>query len=142
MANFCVISGRLGKDPMFKEMGGDNAVANFSIATEEKWRDKDGHNNSKTEWVPIVAWGALARICHKYLTTGREVLVFGKFTTQRWEKDGHKFQKSQIIASKIEFQAGGPRKGMGEKVGPAGETKPEGFESVVVGEDGDDSIPF
>jgi single-strand DNA-binding protein len=68
--NKVILVGNLGNDPDVRYTGSGQAVANFSIATTEKWRGKDGNASEKTEWHRIVVWGKLAELCKTYLTKG------------------------------------------------------------------------
>jgi len=81
--NKVILVGRLGRDPEVRYTPDGTAVANFSIATSEEWRDKNsGEKKERTEWHRIVAWRRLGEICGQYLTTGREVYVEGSLQTR------------------------------------------------------------
>lgn len=95
--NKAIIIGHLGKDPELRPVGEGN-VCNFSVATSEKYKDKE-----TTEWHRIVVWGKLADICGKYLTKGQQVCVEGKIQTRMWEKDGVKQYSTEIVASDVRF---------------------------------------
>lgn len=82
------IIGRLGADPELRYTASGKAVANFSMATSEKWA-KDGETNEKTEWHKIQVWGKLAEICGKYLTKGSMAYIEGRLQTRKYEdRDG------------------------------------------------------
>jgi len=113
--NKAMVVGRLGADPEVKELGEGNYVANFSMATSEKYKDKQGEMQEKTEWHRIVAWGKLAELCGKYLKKGREAYVEGKLSTDSYEKDGVKMYSTKIIAKEVQFlgsaaDAGAPQR--------------------------------
>jgi single-strand DNA-binding protein len=95
--------GNLGRDPEVRFTQGKQAVANFSIAINEKWTDKDGKKNERTEWVRIVVWGKLAELCGEYLTKGRQVGVEGPLQTREYEKDGEKRYATEIVADRVDF---------------------------------------
>lgn len=102
--NRVTILGRLGKDPEAKHLPTGSMVCNFSIATSDRWKDKDGNSQEKTEWHSIVAFGKLAEICSKYLEKGRQTLVEGKLQTRSWEDDsGKKHYRTDIVASNVVF---------------------------------------
>ncbi len=100
--NKAQIIGFLGKDPETKEIK-DIFITNFSIATNENWVDKDGKKQEKTEWHNIVAFGKLAEAAGKYLVKGSQAYVEGKLTTDKWEKDGHTFYQTKVVATNIQF---------------------------------------
>lgn len=95
--------GNLGRDPEVRYTQGKQAVANFSIAINEKWTDKDGKKQERTEWVRIVVWGKLAELCGEYLAKGRQVGVEGRLQTREWEKEGVKQYTTEIVADRVEF---------------------------------------
>jgi single-strand DNA-binding protein len=77
--NKVIIVGNLGQDPEIRYMPDGTAVANFSVATSDEWKDKQtGEKKERTEWHRIVVWRALAEVCGKYLTKGRQVYVVGR----------------------------------------------------------------
>lgn len=87
--NKVILVGHLGKDPETRKFDNGNMVANFSVATSEKWNDKTtGETKEVTEWHNIVMMGKLAEIAAKYLTKGSQVYLEGKLRTRSWEKDG------------------------------------------------------
>ena len=96
-----ILVGRLGQDPEVKTVG-DTQVANFSIATSEKWT-KDGETKESTTWHAIVVWGKLASLCGQYLAKGREVYVEGRLQNRSWEKDGQTFYKTEVKAETVQF---------------------------------------
>lgn len=87
--NKAMIIGRLGKDPEVRYTQDGKAVANFTIATSDKWKDRDsGEPREKTEWHRVVAFGRLGEICGEYLSKGKQVYIEGRLRTRSWEKDG------------------------------------------------------
>ena len=100
MINKVILVGYLGGDPETRFTNSGTAVANFSVATSEKWKDKStGVNREHTEWHRIVAWGKLGEICGEYLAKGRQVYVEGKLQTRQWEDDqGNKRYITEVVA--------------------------------------------
>ena len=95
--------GRLGKDVESRQAG-SSPVANFSIAISERFKDRQGQQQEKTEWLNIVAWGNLAEICKRYLKKGSLVMIEGKLTTRSWENnEGVKQYKTEIVASNMQM---------------------------------------
>ncbi len=109
--NRVTLIGNLGKDPEKRFTPGGQAVTTFSIATSERWKDKNtGQNQERTEWHRIVVWGTQAENCAQYLAKGRQVCVEGRLQTRQWEdKDGVKKTTTEIIAQRVLFMgnAGG-----------------------------------
>ncbi len=105
--NKAMLIGNLGKDPEVRYTQDGRAVANFSIATTEKWRDKaTGENREKTEWHRIVAFGRLGEICGEYLSKGKPVFIEGKIRTRSWEKDGITRYTTEIEAFTMQMLGG------------------------------------
>jgi single-strand DNA-binding protein len=88
-----------------------SVVANFSVATSERWTDKQGKTVEKTEWHRVVCFGKLAELCEKYLKKGRQVYVEGRLETQEWmdKKTNEKRQTVEVVAHNVLF-LGGARK--------------------------------
>lgn len=101
--NKATIVGHLGRDPECRDAGGSR-VANFSVATSERFKDRSGERQERTEWHRVVAWGKLAEICEKYLRKGAKVLVEGKLQTRKWEdRDGNTRHTTEIHAREVVF---------------------------------------
>ena len=97
--NKVILIGRLGADPELKYMPSGDPVANFNLATNESYRDKDGNTQEKTEWHRIVAFKRLAEICGEYLKKGSQVYIEGRIQSRSWEdKNGVKRYTTEIIA--------------------------------------------
>ncbi|MFA5834064.1 MAG: single-stranded DNA-binding protein [Bacteroidota bacterium] len=105
--------GNLGKDPELKYTPSGVAVATFSIATSESWKDQEGNQQEKTEWHNIVAWRKLAEICGEYLKKGKKVYLEGKLQTRNYEKDGIKRYITEIVADQLIMLDGGGGAGKG-----------------------------
>jgi single-strand DNA-binding protein len=100
MINKVILVGRLGKDPEIRSTPGGQSVAKFTIATDEKFTDRAGEKQERTEWHNIVAWGKLGEICGQYLRKGKLVYIEGSIRTDSWDdkETGQKKYRTEIIA--------------------------------------------
>ncbi len=111
--NKVVLLGRLGKDPVVKTVGSGIKVANFSLATSEKWTDKaTGEKKETTEWHNCQAWRGLADVIEKYVKKGDLIYVEGKLATRKWEKDGVTHYSTEVIVDQM-VMCGGKKDGGG-----------------------------
>jgi single-strand DNA-binding protein len=102
--NKVTLIGNLGADPEVRFTGSGQPVANFSIATTEKWQ-----GGEKTEWHRVVVFGKQAENCKEYLSKGRQVYVEGRLQTRQWDdKTGNKRYTTEIIALRVLFLGGAP----------------------------------
>lgn len=100
--NKVILVGNLGKDPEVRYTKSGQAVANFSLATSEKWTDKDGQKKEQVEWHRITVWGKLAEICGEHLLKGKQVYIEGRLQTREWEdNDGNKRQTTEVVANNM-----------------------------------------
>lgn len=112
--NKVILVGNLGQDPELRYTQNGKAVANFSIATSENWKDKDGNKQEETEWHRIVVWGKQAESCEKYLSKGRQVYVEGRIKTNKWQDDdGNDRYSTEIVANTVQFLSGSSSGGGG-----------------------------
>ena len=96
--NKVILVGNLGKDPEIRHLEGGAAVANFTLATSESYKDKSGARQESTEWHNVVVWRGLAEIAEKYLKKGMTIYVEGKLRTRSWDdKDGNKRYTTEIV---------------------------------------------
>jgi single-strand DNA-binding protein len=124
MVNKVILVGRLGRDPELRYTQGGQPVANFTVATNESWTNRDGERQERTEWHRIVAWGKQAEFCGNYLSKGRQVYIEGRIQTREWEDaKGEKRRTTEIVAQTI--QGLGPRGEAGAESGPRGEAGAE-----------------
>lgn len=151
--NKAILVGNLGRDPELRYTASGTAVATFSIATSERYKDRDGQQQEKTEWHNIVTWRQLAEICGKYLAKGRQVYIEGKIQTRSYEdRDGNKKYVTEIVADQMQMlgrpsDEGGSRGGYSA---PATTPDNAGSQSSAGSGDGfeeppynaDDDIPF
>lgn len=101
--NKVIIIGRMGRDPEIRYTQSGQAVANFSIATDETYMGKDGQKVEKTEWHKIVAWGKQAEFIGSYLGKGRLVYVEGKIETRKWaDQNGQERYTTEIKAERVQ----------------------------------------
>jgi len=123
MLNKVMLIGRLGRDPEIRYTQSGNAVASFSIATSEYWRDKQGQRQEKTEWHDIVAWDRLADQAQSYLKKGSMVYIEGKLQTRSWDdQQGQKKYRTEVVANQVRFldsREGTERSGGSVDDGPA-----------------------
>lgn len=134
--NRVILIGNIGKDPDMRFSPNGNAVANFSIATTESWKDKNsGEKVEKTEWHRIVAFSRLAEIVGEYLKKGAQVYIEGKLQTRKWQdKDtGQDRYSTEVVAESIQML--GRREDSGQAAGKPAAAAP-------AGNDMDDDIPF
>jgi single-strand DNA-binding protein len=104
--NKVFLIGNLGKDPDLRKIASGSDVCSFSVATNDHYTDKEGHEVEKTEWHNIVVWGKLAARCAQYLQTGSKVGIEGSLQTRNWDDTVHagvKHYVTEIKATKIEF---------------------------------------
>ncbi len=138
--NKAIIVGRLGRDPELRYTPDGTAVANFSVATSEEWKDKNsGEKKERTEWHRIVAWRRLGEICGEYLSKGRQVYVEGKLQTRSWEQDGVTRYTTEIVATDVQFLGNRDDAGGGRRSGGGMD---QGYPEPPVADTQDDDIPF
>ena len=103
--NKVILVGRLGKDPEIRSTSGGTTVVRFSIATDDRYTDKSGEKQERTEWHNIVAFNKLAEICGQYLRKGKLVYLEGSIRTDSWEdkESGQKKYKTEIIANQMQM---------------------------------------
>ena len=101
--NKVMLIGNLGKDPELRYTSSGVAVATFSIATSESWKDQDGNTQEKTEWHNIVAWRKLAEICGEWLKKGKRVYIEGRIQTRSYDdkNTGQKRYITEIVADNM-----------------------------------------
>jgi single-strand DNA-binding protein len=121
--NKVMLIGNLGKDPELRYTTSGKAVANFSLATSESWKDADGNAQEKTEWHNIVAWQKLAEICGEWLKKGKKVYIEGRIQTRSYDdkNTGQKKYITEIVADNmLMLDGGGGRSAAGENNSSAG----------------------
>jgi len=132
--NKVILVGNLGRDPELRYTPSGTAVANFTLATNEKWKSKSGEKQEHTEWHRIVAWGKLAEICGEYLHKGRQVYIEGTIRSRSYkDKEGVEKTSTEIRADNMVMLG----RGDGGSSSAPKEPSSEG-----VSEFPDDDIPF
>ncbi|MGB9511907.1 MAG: single-stranded DNA-binding protein, partial [Candidatus Acidiferrum sp.] len=150
--NKVILVGRLGRDPETRYTSGGQAVANFSVATDESYKDRNGERQKRTEWHKIVVWGKQAEIAQQYLKKGSLVFIEGRIQSREWQdKEGQKRTSFEIVATNFRM-LGGRGEGMAAGAGagaPASRGADEGehapaddFAAGGPPEISDEDIPF
>lgn len=146
--NKAILIGNLGKDPEVRYTQAGTAVASFSIATSEKFKDKGGEWQERTEWHNITLWGKLAEIAGEYLAKGKTVCIEGRIQTRKWQdRDGNDRYTTEIVGDKmIMLGGGGNGSGRqdrgGDRQGNGGGAPAGGQYDGTPGFNPDDDIPF
>ncbi len=128
--NKVILVGNLGKDPELRYTPSGAAVATFPLATTERYKDRDGNRQEKTEWHNIVVWRQLAEICGKYLHKGKQVYIEGRIQTRSYDdRDGNKRYITEIVADQMQML--GSREDQngfagGQQAGGYGGAQPQG----------------
>lgn len=144
------IIGRLGQDPEQRSMPNGTAVTNVSIATSERWKDKQtGEDQERTEWHRVVFFGRLAEVCAQYLRKGSQAFVAGSLRTRKWQdRDGVDRYTTEVVARELVMlggtrreQAGGQSPSPSPAPAPSGR-EPMDYQPTQADRDFDDSIPF
>ncbi len=106
--NKVILVGNLGKDPEVKYTPSGTPVAKFSLATNERYKDKGGEWQDRTEWHNIVAWQRLAEIVGEYVKKGSKIYLEGRLQTSSWEdkQSGEKKYRTEIVASDLVLLSG------------------------------------
>ena len=154
--NKVILLGNLGKDPEVKYTPQGTPVAKFSLATNERWKDKDGNMQERTEWHNIVLWQRLAEIAGEYLKKGSKVYIEGRIQTHSWDdkQSGQKKYMTEIIGNDLvllsgrgEGAGGGDSSGGSRSSSSAGgnnfdQRTPEPEPAPASGPITDEDIPF
>lgn len=138
--NKVIIVGNVGNDPETKYMPSGSAVTNFTVATNESWKDKQtGEKKERTEWHRVSMFGKLAEIAAQYLRKGSQVYIEGPLRTRKWQaKDGSDRYTTEIVANEMQMLGG---KGGGQPANSAPQSRPEPAAQPGP-DDFDDDIPF
>jgi len=128
--NKVILVGRLGRDPETRYTGGGQAVANFSVATDESYKDRNGERQKRTEWHKIVVWGKQAEIAQQYLKKGSLIFIEGRIQSREWQdKEGQKRTSFEIVATNFRMLGGRGDGGSGGGPAPRGGDDFEGHSS-------------
>jgi single-strand DNA-binding protein len=105
--NKVILVGRLGKDPETRYTSSGQAVCNFSLATDETYKDRAGERQKRTEWHKIVVWAKQAEIAQQYLHKGSLIYLEGRIQTRQWDdKEGQKRTTTEIVATNFRMLGG------------------------------------
>ena len=148
--NKVILLGNLGKDPQVRKLDNGRAVAQFTLATNERYKDKTGNTVTNTEWHNVVAWTPLAEIAEKYLRKGSQVYIEGKITTREYtDKDGVNRRITEVVAREMTLvgsgQGGASESNMPSEPAYASSPAKAGNDvpaEIVATGDADDDLPF
>ena len=104
--NKVILVGHVGKDPEVRYLDGGVAVANFSLATTESYKNKEGNKVDQTEWHHVVAWRGLAEIIEKYVKKGQLLYIEGKIRTRTYGEENNKKYFTEVIADQMTMLGG------------------------------------
>ncbi len=132
--NKVILVGNLGKDPELRYTPSGTAVATFSMATTERFKDRDGNKQTKTEWHNIVVWRQLAEICGKFLHKGKQIYIEGKIQNRSYDdRDGNKRYISEVVVNEMQMlgsrddnQSGGGNYGGGQSNNQSNQNQSQG----------------
>lgn len=132
MLNKVILIGRLGREPELRYMANGEAVCNFSVATSESWKDKNGQRQEATEWHNVTMYRKLAEVAGKYLTKGSQVYLEGKIQSRKYQgKDGIERTAYEIIANEMKMLGGNSQAAQEQPKYPQGNANPvDGLEDV------------
>lgn len=137
--NKAILVGNLGKDPELRYTPSGTAVCTFSLATTDRFKNKQGEQQDRTEWHNIVVWAGLAEICGKYLTKGKQVYLEGRIQNRSYDdRDGNKRYISEIVVSEMQMLGRAGDQGSGGSGG--GTSRPSAQYNEPSG--GRDEAPF
>jgi single-strand DNA-binding protein len=118
MLNKVMLIGNLGADPETRFTQDGTCVCNLRLATTEKFKNRAGEQQERTEWHRVVLWGRLGEIANQYLGKGARVYIEGKIETRKWQdRDGNDKYTTEIRANEMKMLGGGARSGGGESSG-------------------------
>ena len=154
--NKVILLGNVGKDPEIKVLPSGQPVANFSIATSERYKDQQGNWQDRTEWHNMTAYGKLAEIVRDYVKKGGKLYAEGRLTTRSWDdkETGKKVYRTEIVVGDISLlsgrgeEGGGQSSGYGQQRGSSSsntasfDQRPSGGDDYASTEITDDDIPF
>jgi single-strand DNA-binding protein len=144
--NKAILIGNLGRDAEMRFTAGGTPVATVSLATTERFTDREGQRKEETEWHRVVIWGKTAESIHEYLTKGKQIYVEGRIQTKEWtNKEGQKVKTTEIRADRVVLLGGGGG-GEGRARAPRERPAAEGADTAAdtgpVDAPNDDDIPF
>ena len=145
--NKVILVGNLGRDPEVRHLESGVAVASFSLATSETYKDKTGERKTHTEWHNVVLWRGLAEVAEKYLHKGDQVYIEGRLRTRSWESDTGTRYTTEVITDNMTMLGGRRTRGDDEQMSSAAtqeadstSTKPTDLQET--GPEEEDDLPF
>ena len=143
MLNKVILIVTIIRDPEVRNMHNGDAVANFSIATDEQWKDRDGNRQTRTEWHSITLYRKLGEIAGQYLHKGSLVYIEGKIQSRKYTgKDGIERTAYEIVCSEMKMLGGKAEGGEGQHNPPPPPQARQQTDAPVPQDEIDDSIPF
>jgi single-strand DNA-binding protein len=150
MVNKVILVGNLGRDPEVRSTPSGQQVASFTMATERRWKDKNGQRQKETEWHNIVVWGKQAEIAGQYLTKGKQIFLEGRLQTRSWDdrQTGEKKYRTEVVCDNFQMlgtRGGDFEGGQGQGASASGSASQGGgpsYDEGGFGEPEDDDIPF
>ena len=144
--NKVILVGRLGRDPETRYMPNGDAITNFSLATDEQWRDRNGERQTRTEWHNVSLYGKLGEIANQYLRKGSQVFIEGKIQSRKYTgKDGIERMAYNIIGNEMKMLGNrndGSDSGNNNAAPPTSNAPPQHESTTAPIDDIDDDIPF
>jgi single-strand DNA-binding protein len=138
--NKVILVGNLGKDPEVRHLENGRAVANFSLATSETYKNKQGERVTNTEWHNIVLWSPIAEIAEKFLKKGNQVYIEGKLTSRSWDdQDGNKRYTTEVVGNNLTLLG---TKSDGDSGGSSNTSQSSASEVTSIPQDDSDDLPF
>lgn len=128
--NKAFVYGNLTRDPEMRALPSGQQVANFSVATNRVYKDKEGAKKEQVEYHNVVAFGRTADLIGQYMKKGRPIFIEGRIQTRSWEAEGKKNYRTEIVVENFQFGPGGSG-GQGQTSGG------DGFEQKAPKDDAD-----
>jgi single-strand DNA-binding protein len=139
--NKAILVGNLGKDPELRYTPSGTAVCTFSLATTDRFKNKQGEQQERTEWHNIVVWAGLAEICGKYLTKGKQIYIEGRIQNRSYDdRDGNKRYITEIVANEMQMLGRAGDQGGGGRPSAPQDDPAQGSQEPPFNPD--DDIPF
>ncbi len=114
MVNKVILIGNLGQDPELRSTSGGQPVATLRVATTDKYKDRDGNLQERTEWHTVVVWGRQAETVNQYCKKGKQLYIEGRLQTRKWQdKEGKDRYSTEIVADQVRFLGGAGGSGSG-----------------------------
>ncbi|MFT6214181.1 MAG: single-strand DNA-binding protein [Roseivirga sp.] len=139
--NKVILVGNLGKDPEVRHLENGRAVANFSLATSESYKNKQGERVTNTEWHNVVLWSPIAEIAEKFLKKGNQVYIEGKLSSRSWDdQDGIKRYTTEVVGNNLTLLGTKPDGDSGGN--PSNSSSPSTSDVTSIPQEDSDDLPF